>query len=114
MELIRKELGGDHWVDLIDPDELTSKQYTKIDTAFRAGMASSPYAAVMSRNDHVLITCVRAWSFRPPVPRSVQEISKLDDVPLKPWKRLLKTIADYAANFDVTDEEADPPKPSDD
>lgn len=117
MDTIRVELGGDDWADLKDPDSLTSKEYRRVTQAMGQASSSGGFISVtLAIRDAVLIGCVQAWSFRAKVPRDPSEIAKLD-VPIRPFRRLMDHLDDYAKAFRLTaenDEEDPTQTPSDD
>lgn len=112
---IREDLGGDHWVEFIDPDELTSKHQRKVQNyAVSNGAAGLSY--FLAQRDAILFFCVTGWSFSAPLPTDQKAMDKLS-LPMRPYRKLCGELEKYAKNLQLNDDEADedgdPPAPSD-
>lgn len=114
MSSVRHELGGEHWIDLIDPDDLTSKHHRKI--LNHMSTTGNSISVMLSQRDAVLFYCATGWSFDAPLPTNAGAMDKLS-LPFKPYRRMCRVLEQYvsdnlALNGDEDDDET-PPEPSD-
>jgi hypothetical protein len=111
---MRKDLPGDQWVELLDPEDIRRKHVRKIRLAIYAG-TSSGEAIELSR-EAILTIIIKNWSLEQPIPSTEADpVTILDSLDLATWYAL-QDIADeynHLGHFgDPKDHPTDPPEPS--
>lgn len=108
---MRKDLPGDNWVELLDPEDIRRKHIRKVRMAIYS--ASSPGEAVELSREAVLTLSIKNWSLEQPIPSTETDpLTVLDSLDIKTWYALQDIADEHANHFRDPSELADPPVPS--